>query len=117
MIAMIFEYHLDPDRPEIHEEYLAESARVRDVVAGLEGFRGVERFESCATPGRYVALGFFDDEAAVTRWRIRPEHRRAQALGRRRFFTDYRLRMAEVVRDYGPSERAEAPRDSRRAHG
>jgi hypothetical protein len=28
-------------------------------------------------------------------------------------FSDYRLRIAEVVRDYGMTDRAEAPPDSR----
>jgi hypothetical protein len=32
-------------------------------------------------------------------------------------FKDYRLRIAEVVRDYGLNERGQAPQDSRRVHG
>jgi len=32
-------------------------------------------------------------------------------------FRDYRLRIADVVRDYGMSERAEAPADSKARHG
>ena len=32
-------------------------------------------------------------------------------------FKDYRLRIAEVVRDYGLAEREQAPADSRAAHG
>lgn len=116
MIAMIFEYCFDLDQPEIYQEYLAASGDVREVLSGMDGFRGVERFESCVTRGKFVAIGFFDDEEAVSRWRNRPEHRRVQGLGRRRFFTDYRLRMANVIRDYGPRDRDQAPRDSRRAH-
>jgi len=117
MIAMIFEYWFDPDAPEIFEEYLRESDQVREVLGEIDGFRGVERLQSCVTPGKYVAIGFFDDEEAVARWRNRPEHRRVQGLGMRRLFIDYRLRMAEVVRDYGPHDRDEAPQDSRRTHG
>ncbi|MGQ0836972.1 antibiotic biosynthesis monooxygenase family protein [Actinokineospora sp.] len=113
---MIFEYWFDPAAPELFDEYLRESDQVREVLTEIEGFRGVERFESSGTPGKFVAIGFFDDEAAVTRWRNRPEHRRVQGLGRGRLFTDYRLRMAEVIRDYGPKDRNEAPRDSRQAH-
>jgi hypothetical protein len=30
---------------------------------------------------------------------------------------DYRLRVAQVLRDYGIDERAEAPADSRRSNG
>jgi len=116
MIAMIFEYSFDPNAPEVYAEYLSAADEVRTHLPTLDGFLGIERFTSCSEEGKYLALGFFEDEEAVARWRNHPEHRRAQALGRQRFFTDYRLRMAEVVRDYGPSERSQAPRDSRQAH-
>ena len=116
MVAMIFEFWFDPDAPEIYEEYLRESADVRRRLAGFEGFEGVERFESTAEPGKYVAIGFFSDEDAVARWRRAPEHRRVQALGRTRLFTRYRLRMAHVTRDYDSDDRAQAPRDSRAWH-
>lgn len=43
-------------------------------------------------------------------------HRAAQARGRVSVFRDYRLRVAGVIRDYGKSDRAQAPRDSRRFH-
>jgi hypothetical protein len=39
-----------------------------------------------------------------------------QALDRTRFFAGYRLRMAELIRDYGSDDRDQAPADSRRAH-
>ena len=63
-----------------------------------------------------LSLSFFRDEAAVAAWRNTEDHRRAQAAGRGGVFRDYRLRVAEVVRDYGMTERAEVPTDSRAAH-
>ncbi|SDR03071.1 antibiotic biosynthesis monooxygenase family protein [Thermostaphylospora chromogena] len=116
MIAMIFEYWFDPDDEATYREYLAESAELRKALPALDGFLGVERYASDTEPGKYLAVGFFRDEEAVAAWRAHPAHRRAQALGRRRFFTRYRLRMAEVVRDYGMDDRAQAPADSRRFH-
>jgi hypothetical protein len=44
-------------------------------------------------------------------------HRSAQAQGRGGIFSDYRLRVACVIRDYGMFEREHAPADSRRTHG
>ncbi len=116
MIAMIFEYRFDPGDEVAYQEYLAESAQLRGLLHAVDGFEGVERFASDREPGKFVAIGYFRDEAAVAAWRNTPAHRRAQALGRHRFFTDYRLRMAEVIRDYGPNDRVEAPFDSRRVH-
>jgi len=115
-VAMIFEFWFDPEAPGIYDEYLRESDEVRRRLAGYEGFLGVERFQSTSDPHKFVAVGFFADEAAVKRWRAAPEHRRVQALGRRRLFARYRLRMADVTRDYGTDDRRQTPEDSRAWH-
>jgi heme-degrading monooxygenase HmoA len=52
----------------------------------------------------------------VKAWRNIPDHRRTQAKGRAKIFSDYWLRIAGVIRDYGMNERAEAPKDSRAVH-
>ena len=83
----------------------------------IDGFLSVERFQSLSDPGKYLSLSFFRDEEAVTQWRNSLDHRAAQAAGRAQVFADYRLRIAEVRRDYGMRERAEAPADSRTRHG
>lgn len=113
---MIFEFWMNTGDAGVVGEYTATSGQLRALLADLDGFIGVERYESCSEPGKFAAIGFFDDEAAVARWRNTSAHRRAQELGRSRFFTDYRIRMAEMIRDYGPNRRAEAPIDSRHHH-
>lgn len=50
-------------------------------------------------------------------WRDTEEHRQAQTAGRAGIFAGYRLRIAQVVRDYGLAERDQAPEDSRIVHG
>jgi len=45
----------------------------------------------------------------VTLWRRVESHRAAQRAGRERIFLDYRLRVAEVLRDYSMSDRVQAP--------
>ena len=50
------------------------------------------------------------DDAAITEWRRQLDHRKAQAQGPH-MFANYRLRIAEVTRDYGPNDRAQAPVD------
>jgi len=60
-----------------------------------------------------LSLSIWRDEAAVARWRKHAPHRRTQSKGRAGVFSDYRLRVAGVVRDYGMTERREqAPEDS-----
>lgn len=113
MIAVIFEVEPHPDG---RAEYLDIAAGLRPLLEQVDGFISIERFESLGRPGRILSLSFFRDEDAVARWRTLEAHRAAQAEGRGRLFRDYRLRIAEVVRDYGMNERVEAPGDSRVAH-
>lgn len=113
MIAVIFEVEMEDAR---RGEYLDIAASLRPELDAIDGFISVERFESLATPGKLLSLSFWRDEAAVARWRALPKHRGAQAAGRDHVFRDYRLRVAEVMRDYGMNRRDEAPADSRKAH-
>ncbi len=114
MIAVIFEVWPAEGR---RQEYLDIAAGLRPLLAGIDGFLSVERFESLSEPGKLLSLSFWRDEDAVKAWRNIEAHRTAQAAGRGGIFRDYRLRIAGVIRDYGMAERAEAPEDSRGVHG
>ena len=114
MIAVIFE--VEP-RPGCREAYLDAAARLKPLLAQIDGFSSVERFESLTQPGKILSLSIWRDEDAVRRWRELEAHRRTQAAGRGALFADYRLRVAAVLRDYGMHEREQAPADSRAAHG
>ena len=52
----------------------------------------------------------------MKQWRNVEAHRKVQAAGRAGIFAEYRLRVAQVLRDYGMNDREEAPADSRAAH-
>nr|HET7858376.1 antibiotic biosynthesis monooxygenase [Caldimonas sp.] len=112
MIAVIFE--LEP-RPGAEARYFELAAALKPALEAVDGFISVERFESVTRPGHFVSLSFWRDEAAVRAWRCQATHRNAQREGRASVFADYRLRVATVLRDYGPHERAQAPDDSRAA--
>lgn len=114
MIAVIFEVVPAPDA---RQTYLEIAAGLRHELDGIDGFMSIERFESLSVPGKILSLSFWRDEEAVRRWRNLETHRQAQARGRNGLFTDYRLRIAAVVRDYGLDDRREAPDDSAVFHG
>ena len=113
MIAVIFE--VEP-RAGQKDAYLDAAATLRPLLADIDGFLSIERFESLTTPGKILSLSFWRDEEAVARWRQLEAHRGVQAAGRRSIFADYRLRVAHVLRDYGMHDREQAPADSRAAH-
>lgn len=113
MMAVIFE--VEPK--EAHKDQYFDIAKdLRPLLEQIDGFVSIERFESLVTPGKILSLSFWRDEAAIAEWRRLAEHRAAQSQGRGALFKDYRLRVAEVVRDYGLEDREDAPSDSRAVH-
>jgi len=114
MIAVIFEVIPAPGRK---QEYLDLAASLRPALEQTDGFISIERFASLTTDETVLSLSFWRDEEAVRRWRELEGHRAAQARGRGGVFSDYRLRVATVLRDYSLTNRAQAPADSRARHG
>ncbi|MFC5437795.1 antibiotic biosynthesis monooxygenase family protein [Rhodanobacter umsongensis] len=113
MIAVIFELVPADGRS---QDYLDIAAGLRPLLDGIDGFLSIERFQSLSTPGKILSLSFWRDEEAVAGWRRTEAHRLAQGQGRAGIFSDYRLRVAGVDRDYGMHEREQAPADSRAFH-
>jgi heme-degrading monooxygenase HmoA len=106
MIAVIFEvWPGDGHR----DAYLDIAADLRPELEKVDGFISVERFSSLVEDGKILSLSFWRDEASVKAWREHIDHRAAQAKGRHELFANYRLRVTEVLRDYGPTARDEAP--------
>ena len=113
MIAVIFEVFPAPGQ---RENYLALAGSLRKDLELIEGFVSVERFQSLTNPDKLLSLSWFIDEASVTRWRQHFGHRNAQHAGRHGVFQDYRLRVVQVLRDYGLRDRENAPIDSKEIH-
>ncbi len=97
MIAVIFEVTVESGRG---QDYLNLAAGLRDELEQTEGFVSIERFQSLTTENKFVSLSFWRDRAAVEAWYRRPNHKTAQDAGRGGIFEDYRIRVAEVFRDY-----------------
>lgn len=113
MVAVIFEV---VPHEEHKETYFALAAALKTSLEKMDGFISVERFQSLTEPGKLLSLSFWKDEAGIQQWRTLEQHRQAQAQGRDSIFSDYRLRIAMVSRDYGLFDRKEAPADSRQFH-
>jgi heme-degrading monooxygenase HmoA len=102
MMVVVFQVRMREGRA---QDYFDLAAELRPDLERIDGFLSVERFQSLAEPGRYVSLSFWRDEAAIEAWRAERRHRRAQAKGKQEIFADFRISVAEVVRDYTLAER------------
>ena len=109
MIAIIFE--VTPNEG-MADDYLKIAGEMRGFVEQIDGFISVERFQSLTNQDKLLSISFFESEAAVEEWRRLAAHRSAQKAGRETLFRDYRLRVLQVLRDYGKDDRGQAPSDS-----
>ena len=106
MFVVVFEVQPKPGR---EQDYLDIAASLKPALEEIDGFISVERFRSVSAPGKLVSISFWRDEASVKRWREHKRHHLAQLSGRAQIFADYRISVAEIERQYGMFERAQAP--------
>lgn len=109
MYAVIFEVW--PTR-EGKDEYLQIASKLKEFLENREGFISIERFQSLSDENKLLSLSFWEDEKSIEIWRNLFEHRIAQDKGNTRIFNDYRIRVANVLRDYTKEKREQAPKDS-----
>ena len=102
MIAVIFEVWPKDGRA---QDYFETAVALRPELEKIDGFISVERFESLTEPGKYLSLSIWRDAAAVEAWHGHGGHRAAQKRGKDDIFADFRIRVADVLRDYGLADR------------
>ncbi len=108
MFAVIFEVK---PKNEGREEYLEIAAGLHEFLKDRDGFISIERFQSLTEEGKILSLSFWRDKNAIEKWRNIIEHRIAQKKGKESLFHSYRIRVAEIVRDYTETDRTEVPPD------
>lgn len=64
---------------------------------------GFVSFEAVRDPvsRRGIAVSCWRDEPAARNWKAVAEHQLAQSLGRERWYEEYQVIVAEVLRSYG----------------
>jgi heme-degrading monooxygenase HmoA len=73
--------------------------RMVELAAQQPGFLGVE---SARTPdGLGITVSYWESEESIAAWKAQAEHKVAQETGKRVWYSDYRLRVARVEREYG----------------
>jgi heme-degrading monooxygenase HmoA len=107
MIAVIFEVYIKEGK---QDDYLQIAVELMEHLASVDGFISIERFSSLVNEGKLCSLSFWKDKESVQQWREYELHRFAQKKGREEIFSDYRIRVAEVVRDYCMDSGGDAPK-------
>lgn len=102
MQVVVFEVWI---KPELTQQYLDLAAELRPEVANIDGFISVERFESMSEPGKYVSISFWRDGDAVADWKAHEGHNLAQEKGKAGIFSDFRISVCDVGRQYAMADR------------
>ena len=97
MYAVIFEVELQEGG---QEQYLAIAAQLKKQLVTMPGFLSIERFESLVNEGKILSLSFWERKEDISNWKKNLDHMNAQTQGRARLFKDYRIRLAQVYKDY-----------------
>jgi heme-degrading monooxygenase HmoA len=96
MVITIFRSRL---RPENQEAYQRTAARMDQLAHQMPGFVAIKTFS--APDGERVSIVEFESEATHNAWRRHPEHIEAQRLGRELFYSEFRIQVCKLERDYG----------------
>ena len=97
MYAVIFEVKV---KPEGKDQYLAIAAKLKEQLVQMDGFISIERFSSLVEEEKILSLSFWESKEAIAKWKANMDHMQAQQKGRMELFEDYRIRLAEVFKDY-----------------
>lgn len=73
------------------------AAAMASLSARQPGFLGMES----AREGVGLTLCYWRDLESIRRWRAHVDHAEAMRLGRERWYSEYRVRIARVEREYG----------------
>ena len=82
---------------QLDAEYSATAARLRELA--LSQF-GCLEFVAVTEGNQEVALSYWPDEAGIRAWKQDTDHLMAQQLGRERWYSGYRVEVAEIKRQY-----------------
>jgi heme-degrading monooxygenase HmoA len=107
MVITLFRSRL---RPEHEKEYAGWATRMHDLASSMPGFLAIKTFT--AEDGERVSIVEFASEETMRQWREQADHRQAQELGRRLFYSEYRIQVCQPIRDYSFPKKTGAPATS-----
>lgn len=82
---------------QLDADYSATAAHLRELA--LTQF-GCLEFVAVSEGSQEVALSYWPDETSILAWKQHADHLMAQQLGRERWYSGYRVEVAEIRRQY-----------------
>jgi len=106
MMSLFFEVEIKPGRA---DQYLNLAAALKPELETMGGCLFLDRFRSLSRDNLLLSYQIWQDEGAMTAWRVHAHHHDVQTLGRGQVFSDYRLRIAQLIHEARPGQPAWQP--------
>jgi heme-degrading monooxygenase HmoA len=106
MIGLFFEVQT---RQGHRDQYLDLAASLRPALDTIGGCLFIDRFQSFSQDNLLLSYQIWQDEGALTAWRVHAKHHRVQEVGREAVFSDYRIRVAQLIHEAKPKQTAWQP--------
>jgi len=101
MISQFFEVQI---REGHLNRYMDLAEALKPALADVGGCLFIDRFKSLTRENLLLSYQIWQDEGSMTAWRVDADHHRVQEIGRERIFSDYRIRIAQVIHEARPGE-------------
>ena len=92
MYAVIFQAELG----DIDMEYSDTVQRMRELATQ----HGCFDFISVTEGAKEISISYWPSKEHITVWKNNPEHKKAQELGRKKWYKSYRVEITEIVHKY-----------------
>lgn len=106
MIGLFFEVQT---RPGHRDQYLDLAASLKPELEAIGGCLFIDRFRSLTREDLLLSYQIWQDEGTLTAWRAHAHHHEVQTIGRAKVFSDYRIRVAQVIHEARPGQPAWQP--------
>ena len=97
MVIVVFQFST---KPNMSDEYFNEVELLKKELEKEEGFISAERYKSTTDKDSYVSISTWKDKKSVERWHQNKKHQLSQNKGKEEIFKSFRIRVAEVFKDY-----------------
>ena len=101
MIGLFFEVQT---RPGHRDQYLQLAASLKPALEAMGGCLFIDRFKSLTRENLLLSYQIWQDEGALTAWRAHAYHHEVQTIGREKVFSDYRIRVAQLIHEARPGQ-------------
>lgn len=91
MYAVIFKATIK----EFDEQYSEMAERMRDLAISEYG---CTEFTACTEGDKEIAISYWPSMEQIKAWHQNPEHKKAQVLGKSKWYSSYQVQVTEVLR-------------------